>query len=119
MSDAPLPIGDPVELGFDPDRLAQIGPAMQQFVDSKKVPNLVTLLAKKGQIVHYEARGVLDLEQGNPVGKDSLFRMFSNTKPIAGVATLILFERESSPRTIRSRVSYLNGEIFRSLIGMN
>ena len=93
MSEAPLPIGDPVELGFDPDRLAQIGPAMQHFVDSKKVPNLVTLLARKGQIVHFEARGVLDLEQNNPVGKDSLFRMYSNTKPIAGVATLILFER--------------------------
>ena len=93
MSDAPLPIGDPKELGFDPNRLAQISDAMQHFVDTKKAPNLVTLLARKGQIVHFEARGVLDLEKGNPVGKDSLFRMFSNTKPIAGVATLILFER--------------------------
>ena len=93
MSDAPLPLGNPAELGFDPDRLAQIGPAMQHFVDEQKVPNLVTLLARRGQIVHYEARGVLDLEQNNPVGTDSLFRMYSNTKPIAGVATLILFER--------------------------
>ena len=93
MSNSPLPIGDPRELGFDPDRLAAIGPAMQHYVDTQKVPNLVTLLARKGQLVHFEARGVLDLEQGNPVGKDSLFRMFSNTKPIAGVATLILFER--------------------------
>ncbi|MCE2407307.1 MAG: beta-lactamase family protein [Pseudomonadales bacterium] len=93
MSDAPLPIGDPTELGFDPDRLAQLGPAMQHFVDSQKVPNLVTLLARKGQIVHFESRGVLDIEQGNPVGMDSLFRMYSNTKPIAGVATLILFEK--------------------------
>ncbi len=93
MSETPLPIGDPIGLGFDPDRLAQLGPAMQHFVNSRKVPNLVTLLARKGQIVHFEARGVLDLDLGNPVGKDSLFRMFSNTKPIAGVATLILFER--------------------------
>lgn len=93
MSDSPLPIADPAELGFDPSRLAQLGPAMQHFVDSQKVPNLVTLLARKGQIVHFEARGALDIEQGNPVGKDSLFRMFSNTKPIAGVATLIMFER--------------------------
>lgn len=93
MSESPLPVGDPVELGFDTDRLAQLGPAMQHFVDEQKVPNLVTLLARKGQLVHFEARGVLDLEQRNPVGKDSLFRMFSNTKPIAGVATLILFER--------------------------
>ena len=93
MSDSPLPIGDPQELGFAPERLAQIGPAMQHYVETQKVPNLVTLLARAGQIVHFEARGVLDLEQGTPVGKDSLFRMFSNTKPIAGVATLILYER--------------------------
>ena len=93
MSDSPMPVGNPQQLGFDEDRLAQIGPAMQQFVDKQKVPNLVTLLARRGQIVHFESRGVLDLEKGNPVGKDSLFRMFSNTKPIAGVATLILYER--------------------------
>lgn len=93
MSDTPLPLGDAKDLGFDENRLAEIGPAMQHFVDEQKVPNLVTLLARKGQIVHYEARGVLDLDKQNPVGTDSLFRMFSNTKPIAGVATLILFER--------------------------
>ncbi|MCY4655378.1 MAG: serine hydrolase [Gammaproteobacteria bacterium] len=93
MSASPLPLGDPSELGFDADRLAQIEPAMQAYVDSKKVPNLVTLLARKGQIVHFNACGVLDLAKGNPVGKDSLFRMYSNTKPIAGVATLILYER--------------------------
>ena len=93
MSNTPLPLGDPIELGFDPDRLAQIGPAMQAYVDDQKVPNMVTLLARRGQIVHFEERGVLDMKLGNPVGKDSLFRMYSNTKPIAGVATLILYER--------------------------
>lgn len=93
MTNSPLPVGDPAKLGFDPARIAQIGPAMKQFVDDAKVPNLVTLLARKGQIVHFEAHGVLDLKSDDPVGKDSLFRMYSNTKPIAGVATLILYER--------------------------
>ena len=93
MTDSPLPLGDPSDLGFDASRIAKIGPAMQAFVDARKVPNLVTLLARKGQIVHFEARGVLDLNADDPVTKDSLFRMYSNTKPIAGVATLILFER--------------------------
>ena len=93
MENSPLPTIDPHDAGFDASRLAQIGGAMQAFVDSQKVPNLVTLLARHGKIVHFEARGVLDLEDPAPVQKNSLFRMYSNTKPIAGVATMILFER--------------------------
>ena len=93
MTSDPLPIGNPQELGFDEGRLAQIGPAMQRFVDERKVPHLITLLARKGEIVHFETRGVLDFDTDVPAPKDTLCRMFSNTKPIAGVATLILFER--------------------------
>ena len=66
---------------------------MQTYVDAKKVPNLVTLVARKGQVVHHEARGVLDFKSNTPVATNSLFRMYSNTKPIAGVATMILYER--------------------------
>ena len=90
--DQPLPTGDATALGFDATRLARIGPALQQYIDDGKVPNLVTLLARRGQIVHLEARGTLDLDSGLPVDTASLFRMWSNTKPIAGVATLILYE---------------------------
>ena len=93
MSDSPLPVGDPSALGFDPDRLARIGPAMQAFVDDRRVPNLVTLVARQGQIVHQHACGVLDLDDVAPAGFDTLFRMYSNTKPIAGAATMVLFER--------------------------
>lgn len=93
MSDSPLPVGDPTELGFDPDRLSRIGPAMQAFVDDGRVPNLVTLVVRRGQIVHRHACGVLDLDEDAPVGLDTLFRMYSNTKPIAGAATMVLYER--------------------------
>ena len=93
MSDFPLPLGDPAELGFDPDRLSRIGPAMQAFVDDGRVPNLVTLVARRGRIVHRHACGVLDLDEDAPAGLDSLFRMYSNTKPIAGAATMVLYER--------------------------
>ena len=93
MPNYPLPQGDPIELGFDESRLAQIGPEMQRFVDDKKVPNLITLLARHGKVVHLESRGVLDFDTGEAAPVDTLCRMFSNTKPIAGVATLILYER--------------------------
>ena len=93
MSESPLPLGDPKALGFDPERLRRIGPAMQAFVDDRRVPNLVTLVARRGQLVHLHACGVLDLDAEAPAGADTLFRMWSNTKPIAGVATMILYER--------------------------
>ena len=93
MPNSSLPLGDPTALGFDAERLARIGPAMQAFVDDGRVPNLVTLVARRGQIVHLHACGVLDLEDDAPAGVDTLFRMWSNTKPIAGVATMILYER--------------------------
>ena len=88
-----LPLGDAAALGFDPKHLARIGPAMQPYVDDQRVPNLVTLIARRGQIVHLEARGVLSFETGRPATPEGLFRMFSNTKPLAGVATCILYEQ--------------------------
>lgn len=87
-----LPRGDAKALGFDPDRLARIAPAMQQFIDDKKVPNLITLVARKGQIVHQSAQGVMDFESQTPVSDRTLYRLWSNTKPLAGVATLIMYE---------------------------
>ena len=50
MTDSPLPLGDPFHLGFDPERLARIGPAMQAFVEDRRVPNLVTLVARRGRL---------------------------------------------------------------------
>ncbi len=92
MTTSPLPIGDPEALGFDSERLSRIGPAMQKFIDDGKVPNLVTLAARKGKIAHLDARGVMDLDTQKPVDTSTLFRLYSNTKPIAGVATMILYE---------------------------
>ena len=93
MTESPLPVGDPAALGFDPERLSRIAPAMQEFVDAGRVPNLVTLLARRGQVVHCHACGVLDLDDAAPAGVDTLFRMWSNTKPIAGAVTMVLYER--------------------------
>ena len=92
MTHSTLPQGDPEALGFDPQRLARIAPAMQQFIDDKKVPNLVTLVVRRGQIAHYDVRGVMDFDSQEPIDAGTLFRLYSNTKPIAGVATMVLFE---------------------------
>ena len=78
MSLATLPTGDPAALGFDPERLAAIGHAMQQFVDDEKVPNLVTMVVRKGQVVDLDARGVMDFESNTPVDIGTLYRLYSN-----------------------------------------
>ncbi len=87
-----LPAADPAEMGFMPERLARIRPAMQRFIDEGKVPNLVTLIARRGRMVHLEAQGYMDIESRAPVSTDTIFRLYSNSKPIAGVAAMILFE---------------------------
>ena len=93
MADFQLPVGDPKMLGFNPKRLAQIAPAMQSFVDDHRLPNLVTMAVRNGEVVHLNACGFMDIEKNSPVNTETLFRLYSNSKPIAGVATLILFER--------------------------
>jgi CubicO group peptidase (beta-lactamase class C family) len=89
---SPLPAASPEEEGFIPERLARIGPAMQRFVDEGKVPNLVTLVARHGRVVHFEARGYMDLESRRPVDTSTIFRLYSNSKPIAGLAVMMLYE---------------------------
>jgi len=88
----PLPVAGPEDEGFSSERLAQIRPQLQKYIDEKKVPNLVTLVARHGKVVHYEAQGYMDFESKRPVGKDTIFRLYSNSKPVAGVATMILLE---------------------------
>ncbi len=88
----PLPVAKPEEVGFSSERLARIRPAMQKFIDQKMVPNIVTLIAREGKIVHFDAQGYLDCESGIPATEDTIFRLYSNSKPITGVATMILYE---------------------------
>ena len=88
----PLPTAKPEEVGFSSERLARISPTMQGYIDARKVPNVVTLVARHGKVVHFEAQGYMDFESQAPVQKDTFFRLYSNSKPITGVATMILCE---------------------------
>lgn len=83
---------DPEKVDIDPQRLKAVGETMQRYIDSYKVPNMVTVIARKGEICHYEARGYMDIEKKKPVEKDTIFRLYSNSKAVAGVAVMILCE---------------------------
>ena len=68
--------------GMSPERLARIVPVMREQVEKDMFPGAVTLVARNGEVVHFEATGFLDAEKSKPIKKDSIFRLASMTKPI-------------------------------------
>ena len=82
----------PESVGVSSERLRRIDVAMKSLVDEKRVAGLVTLLERHGKIVHFNAVGQLDVRKTDPVQKDSIFRIYSMTKPVTGVAMMMLHE---------------------------
>jgi CubicO group peptidase (beta-lactamase class C family) len=83
----------PESVGMSSQRLNRLTTEMKALVDRGEVPGVVTMVARKGKVVHLAAAGKRELEGGTPMQKDSLFRIYSMTKPITGVAMMILFEQ--------------------------
>jgi CubicO group peptidase (beta-lactamase class C family) len=79
-------------VGFSAERLKPLHEAMQATVDSNKLAGVVTVLARHGKIVEQKTYGVQDTASGKPMQKDTIFRIYSMTKPITGVAMMILYE---------------------------
>ena len=82
----------PEEVGLSSERLQRVHEAMQRHVDAKDVSGVVTLVARKGRIAHFEAQGLMDAESKKPMPKDGIFRLASMSKPITGAAVLMLVE---------------------------
>lgn len=83
----------PESVGMSSQRLAHLTTEMKAIVDRGALPGIVTMVAKDGKVVHFEAAGKRELETGSPMKKDSIFRIYSMTKPIAGVAMMMLLEQ--------------------------
>src|ERR1039458_10140906 len=83
----------PESVGFSSERLERLHALMQKEVDQKYFSGIVTLLARHGKIVDYKTYGARDMETGAPMTKDTIFRDFSMTKPVTGVALMILYEQ--------------------------
>src|SRR5690606_446464 len=82
----------PESVGMSSDRLARIAPVLQQYVDSGELVGVVSMIARRGEIVHFDEYGVLDKDSGQAVAKDSIFRIYSMTKPITTLAVMKLYE---------------------------
>ena len=83
----------PISLGFNPAKLAQLDAEMQGLVDSNKLAGVVTLVARHGKLVSLKAHGQRDLASHSPLATDAIFRIASMTKPICGVAMMILYDQ--------------------------
>lgn len=83
---------NPDELGFSPERLIRINSLMNRYVESGKLAGIETCVVHRGQIIHRETFGYQNLETKILMSKDSIFRIFSMTKPIASVALMMLYE---------------------------
>jgi len=84
---------DPAGAGFDPDRLANLAARMARYVDDGRLPGWSMLLARHGRIAARTTYGLRDVDAGLPVERDTLFRIYSMTKPVTSVAAMALYER--------------------------
>src|SRR3979490_477116 len=75
------------------ERLAAFAPAAKGQPDEGVFPGAVTMVARNGQLLHFEAHGFLDAAKSKPMTKDTLFRLASMTKPIVSVAAVMMIER--------------------------
>ena len=89
---APLPTATPESVGFAPGALDKMDAGMQDLVDKKHLAGIVTLVARHGKVVQHKAYGVQSLETAAPMKTDTIARIYSMTKPITGVAMMMLYD---------------------------
>ncbi len=87
---------NPDAAGFDADRLRLVDEHLRRrYLDPQKIAGCQVVVARRGQIAHHSSLGLMDLERARPVLDDTIWRYYSMTKPITGVALLSLYERGS------------------------
>lgn len=87
-----LPVVEPAKVGVSAEKLGEIRTVLQGYVDNGNLPGFLTVIARKGQIVHFETIGMRDVENEKQVEPDTIFRIYSMSKPITSVAVMILFD---------------------------
>jgi len=89
---AETPRAKPEDVGISTERLQRIHNLIQGHIDAGSFSGAVTLIARNGKIAHLEAQGLMDIESKKPMAKDAMFRIMSMTKPVVGVATMMMIE---------------------------
>jgi CubicO group peptidase (beta-lactamase class C family) len=84
---------EPGEVGFDPDRLGRIDRHYRRYVDDGRLAGWTVVVTRHGRVAHMTHHGRRDLEADRPVTDDTLWRIYSMTKPITSVAAMMLYEQ--------------------------
>jgi CubicO group peptidase (beta-lactamase class C family) len=88
-----MKVHPPEELGFSEKRLSRIGAKMQGYVDEGKISGTINLVARRGQVIYQGIFGYQDVESKTPLALDTLFRLYSMTKPVTSLAFMMLYEQ--------------------------
>jgi len=114
-------VSHPESVGFSTEGLKAFQQTFRALVDDARLAGVTTLVARHGKVVHFDAYGVQDLESKKPVTKDTIFRIASMTKPIVGVAMMMLWEQgkwtlddpvaKHIPEFVGLKVTTPNGEV--------
>jgi CubicO group peptidase (beta-lactamase class C family) len=83
----------PEELGFDSDRLERVADLLHGYVDEGRFPGTAVIVGRRGQVVYRDTYGMADISNGRKLEEDTIFRIFSMTKPIASIALMQLVEQ--------------------------
>ena len=92
LTAATVPSGKPEDVGMSSDRLQRVNEVIKTYIDAHQISGAVTMVSRKGRIAHFEAQGLMDIDAKTPMRKDAIFRMASMSKPVTGVAILMLME---------------------------
>jgi CubicO group peptidase (beta-lactamase class C family) len=87
-----MQIDSPEAVGMSSERLARLSNHMAQLTADNQHPGIMTLIQRRGKVVHLGKHGLMDIEAGKPIAEDTIFRIQSMTKPIIAVAMLMLLE---------------------------
>jgi len=86
------PTAKPEEVGLSSERLARINQMIERRIAAGDLAGAVTIVARKGKVVHHSAQGMMDLDSKKPMASSSMFRIAPMTKPVIGVAVMMLVE---------------------------
>lgn len=87
-----VPTGKPEDVGMSSERLKVIHEVVAKSIEAGEVAGVVTLVARRGKIVHFEAQGYADIAAKKPMRTDNIFRLASMGKPVTAVAVMMLVE---------------------------
>lgn len=92
MPEYGLPMAVPEAVGVSSKRLNAIAPTLQGYVNKGQLPGFLAVIARNGKIAYFETIGMQDIESKKPVETDTIFRIYSMSKPITNVAVMVLYD---------------------------